>query len=148
MKLSTQSHSSIAATIKKALGRYLSDKGQNFVTDIHLQPVQETGELVIYNDDEEELVRVLVQEWVDCPPEAFNDSIEVHLRQVLESLHKDGFFEQLALMKPYSIVLVDDEKETLAELLLVDDDTMLVSDELLKGLDEELDAFLKELMAD
>ena len=149
MKLSAQSHSSIAATIKKALGRYLADKGQNFVTDIHLQPVQETGELAIYNDDEDELSRVLVHEWVNCPPEAFYDSVELHLKRVLESLQKEGFFEQLALMKPYSMVLVDDEKETLAELLLVDDEeTMLLSDELLKGLDQELDAFLKELMED
>ena len=56
MKLSEQSRSSIAEVVKKALRRYLSDKGQLFVTDIHLQPVQETGELVIYNDDDEELL--------------------------------------------------------------------------------------------
>ena len=50
-------------------------------------------------------------------------------------------------MKPYSFVLVDDDKETVAELMLVDDeDTLLLNDELLKGLDEELDAFLKELL--
>ena len=57
-----------------------------------------------------------------------------------------GDFEKLTILKPYSFVLVDDEKETVAELLLVDDDTLLVNDELLKGLDEELDSFLKELL--
>ena len=41
---------------------------------------------------------------------------------------------------------MDDEKETVAELLLMDDDTLLVNEELLKGLDEELDAFLKDLL--
>ena len=41
---------------------------------------------------------------------------------------------------------MDDEKETIAELLLMDDDTLLVNEELLKGLDEELDSFLKELL--
>ena len=47
----------------------------------------------------------------------------------------------------FSFVLVDDEKETVAELLLIDDeDTLLLSDELLKGLDEELDDFLKKLL--
>ena len=35
---------------------------------------------------------------------------------------------------------------TLKELLLMDDDTLLVNEELLKGLDEELDSFLKELL--
>ena len=44
------------------------------------------------------------------------------------------------------VVLVDEDKETVTELLLVDDDTMLVNDELLKGLDKELDDFLKELL--
>ena len=107
MKLSEQSRSSIAEVVKKALRRYLSDKGQLFVTDIHLQPVQETGGLVIYNDDDEELSHVVVQEWVDCTPEAFHDSVEFHLKQVLESLRKEGFLEKVALMKPYSFVWVD-----------------------------------------
>ena len=57
-----------------------------------------------------------------------------------------GDFDKLTILKPYSFVLVDEEKETVAELLLVDDDTLLVNDELLKGLDEELDSFLKELL--
>ena len=35
-------------------------------------------------------------------------------------------------MKPYSFVLVDDDKETVSELLLVDDeDTMLLDDGLI-----------------
>ena len=50
-------------------------------------------------------------------------------------------------MFPYSFVLVDEDRETVAELLLVDnEDTLLLNDELLKGLDEELDAFLKDLL--
>ena len=49
-------------------------------------------------------------------------------------------------LKTYSFVLVDEEKETVAELLLIDDDTILVNDELLKGLDKELDDFLKDLL--
>ena len=45
--------------------------------------------------------------------------------------------------------LSDEEKETVAELLLIDDDTILVNDELLKGLDKELDdEFLEGLERD
>ena len=47
----------------------------------------------------------------------------------------------------FSFVLVDEDRETVTELLLIDDeDTLLLNDELLKGLDEELDAFLKDLL--
>ena len=52
----------------------------------------------------------------------------------------------MSFLKPYSFVLVDEEKETVAELLLIDDDTILVNNELLKGLDKELDDFLKDLL--
>ena len=59
---------------------------------------------------------------------------------------KNGSFDKLTILKPYSFVLVDEDKETISELLLVDDDTLLVNDELLKGLDKELDDFLKDLL--
>ena len=43
--------------------------------------------------------------------------------------------------------MVDAEKETLAELLIVDEEeTMFLSGELLQGLDDELNTFLKDLL--
>ena len=147
MNLSAQSHSSILSTLKKALGKYQSDAVGHIVTDFHLQPLSETGELVIYNDDEEVLARSVIADWVGCVAEDFYVSIEHILKQALEQLRKEGAIDRItSIMKPYSFVLIDDEKETVSELLLVDDDTVLVSDELLKGLDEELDAFLKDLL--
>jgi hypothetical protein len=93
------------------------------------------------------LARTMVQDWVDCVAEDFYVSVELHLKQALEELRKEGTLDRLGIMKPYSFVLIDDDKETVADLLLMDDEeTMLLNDELLKGLDEELDAFLKELL--
>lgn len=124
-------------------------EGENptVITDIHLQPKQDTGELIIFNDDEEELSRTIVEEWVEYDKDDFYTAAERLLRSAIGSLREKGLLEKTNLMKPYSFVLVDDEKETVAELLLVDDeDTLLLNDELLKGLDEELDAFLKDLL--
>ena len=67
-------------------------------------------------------------------------------RTVLCRMKENGSFDKLTILKPYSFVLVDEDKETISELLLVDDDTLLVNDELLKGLDKELDDFLKDLL--
>jgi hypothetical protein len=51
------------------------------------------------------------------------------------------------LLKPYSFVLIDERKETIAELLIVDEqDTLFLYEGLLKGLDEELDEFLNKLL--
>lgn len=147
MKLSAQSHASIASSLREAVDKYMADGERTVVTDIHLQPKQDSGELIIYNDDDEELSRTIIEEWVDYSEDDFYAIVERVLRGEINSLKEVGALEKLAIMKPYSFVLVDEDKETVTELLLIDDeDTLLLNDELLKGLDEELDAFLKDLL--
>ncbi len=147
MNISEKTRAAISSSIREALCRYVSSEENTVVTDIHLQPKQDSGELLIFNDDDEELARTIIDEWVECETEDFMSEVEPVLRSEIVALSDQGYFEKLSLLKPYSFVLVDEEKETVAELMLVDDDdTLLLNDELLKGLDEELDAFLKELL--
>ena len=147
MKMSEQSRASIVSALKTALCRYTSEGDETVVTDIHLQPNSESGELIIFDDDDQELSRTIIYEWVEYESDDFYTVVEPILRAEVEALKESGKLEKLCLMKPYSFVLVDEDKETVAELLLVDeDDTLLLNDELLKGLDEELDAFLKDLL--
>ena len=146
MKLSTASHTSIVSTIKQALEKYASVE-KNIITDIHLQPCMGSGELAIYNDDEELLASATIQEWAEANPEEFHAGCELVLKKNLNQMYSEGEFASLSIMKPYSFVMVDGDKEALAELLIVDEEeTMFLSDELLKGLDEELDSFLKDLL--
>ena len=147
MKLNIESQTSITTAIKEALKIYQGKKDQHFVTDIYFQPNACTGDLVIYNDDDDELAQVAVPEWVGYPMEGFYADVESLLRETLMAMQKEVNFQELKIFKPFSFVLIGNDKETIAELLLVDDEeTLLVSDELLKGLDEELDAFLKDLL--
>ena len=147
MKMSEQSRASIVSALKTALCRYTSEGDETVVTDIHLQPNSESGELIIFDDDDQELSRTIINEWVEYESDDFYTVVEPILPAEVEALKESGKLEKLCLMKPYSFVLVDEDKETVAELLLVDeDDTLLLNDELLKGLDEELDAFLKDLL--
>ena len=149
MKISEQSHAAVASCIKEALARYAAQEGSANITDIHIQASQDSGELAVFNDDDEELASTIVDEWVDCDSGDFDKEVEALLRAELTALKDGGAFDGLCLLKPYSFVLGDEDKETLAELLLMDDeDTLLLDDELLKGLDEELDAFLKDLLKD
>lgn len=54
MKLSTQSQIAIQTSLREAMGRFVAEgEEQTVITDIHLQPKQDTGELIIFNDDEE-----------------------------------------------------------------------------------------------
>ena len=63
MKLSQSSLSLLEETIKKAISRYTCGCEQTIVTDIHLQPNQNSGELAIFDDEDEELANVTIEEW-------------------------------------------------------------------------------------
>lgn len=147
MKLSAQSQTSVVSSLQAALVKYKEEGERTEVTDIHLQPKADSGELVVFNDDDEELSRTRIAEWVDYEGDDFYKKVERVLRSALEGLKEKGGLDHLCLLKPYSFVLVDEEKETITELLLVDEEeTLLLSEDLLQGLDEELNAFLKDLL--
>lgn len=71
MNISEQSHTSIASTLKEAVSRYITTDDNSVVTDIHLQPRQDSGELLIFNDEDEELARTIIDEWVDYDGDDF-----------------------------------------------------------------------------
>lgn len=145
MKLNQSSYSLLESSLHKAVNKLLQKKENPIITDIYLQ-VTIAGEFVIFDDNDEELSRATIAEWVNSKEDALINESQQVLTTLLAKHKESGVFDQLPLMKPYSFVLVDEEKETIADLLLMDDDTMLISEGLLQGLDEELDAFLKELL--
>ncbi len=146
MELNEQSYSAIDSVINKAIQPYSQAHSITEVTDFHLQPNQTTGELTIYNDEDRKLASVIINQWINYDGDDFYDVVERILHSELNKLNENGKFEALSVLKPYSFVLVDEDKETISDLLLVDDDTLFIDDELLKGLDQELDSFLKELL--
>lgn len=146
MKLSPSSLSLLEGSLQKAVSRYRKESDQTIVTDIHLQPGQGTGEFTAYNDDDEELASTTIEEWMTYEGDDFYPNVQRILTSILQKMQAEGSLDNLHILKPYSFVMVDEEKETIGELLLVDDDTLLLNDELLKGLDKELDDFLKNLL--
>jgi hypothetical protein len=147
MKLSRESQSLIEAAIKGAVSRYTGGGERMEITDIHIQATQSSGELHIFDDDDRELGNTIINTWTTYDGNNFYESMERLLRSILVKMKEAGSFENLAIFTPYSFVLVDEDKETVAELLLVDEDTMLASEELLKGVDKELDDFLRKLLS-
>jgi hypothetical protein len=146
MKLSQTSMLLIEQTIRKAIEPFTCGCEQTIVTDIHLQAIVNSGELTLFDDDDKELAAAVIEEWMTYEGDDFYKQAERPLSNVLHTLKQRGELDKLTILQPYSFVLVDDEKETVAELLLMDEDTVLLNGELLKGLDSELDSFLKELL--
>ena len=85
MKLSQQSLSIIESAIQKAVAKYVCSCEQTVVTDIHLQPDQASGQLNIYNDDDEELANIMIEEWATYEGDDFLENVEPSLQHSLQN---------------------------------------------------------------
>ena len=103
---------------------------------------------MVINDNDEEIANIAIDEWKAYTPETFYDEVTTQLTEAIEAENTEGELERLAVWMPYSFVLVDKDRETIADLLLVDEDTLLVKKGLLAGLDEELNKFIEDLLND
>ncbi|MCD8080956.1 MAG: hypothetical protein LUF04_11305 [Bacteroides sp.] len=146
MKLNISSQTLIQQAIRNAVGRSGNDVVPSIITDIHLQPNPINGELIIMDDDDSILEQTVIEEWVDYGGKDFFKRVEATLRALLIQMKEAREFDQTSILNPFTFVLIDEDKETITDLLLIDDDTIVVNEELLKGLDEELDSFLKNLL--
>ena len=143
MKASEQTFQQIERALRKAASKYSPTAECYPLTDLYLQVIQDSGELRIYNDDDEELTRCVVEEWIGNSDEQFYAAVQPILVQAIKNI-KD-VTEHVAILKPYSYVLIGDDRETIADLYLVDDDTIVISGDLMQGLGEDLDLFWNEL---
>ncbi len=146
MKATEQTIQQIERAIRKVADKFPKNVDDGIITDIHLRVNQETGELVAFNDDDKEITRCVIEQWIDNKDDNFFEEVENVLRSALNK-HK-ATVEQMAILKPYSFVLEDEDHEHLAELYLVDDETVIIDTELMAGLDKDLDSFLENLLKD
>ena len=147
MNLTPSSAAALSEALLKIVQLYSGeDEEQLISTDFYLQPFQENGKLSIFNDNDEEIAAVTIEEWTNYAPDTFYDKVATDLATSIETVNADGELERLAVWMPYSFVLVDEERETITDLLLVDDDKLLVKRGLLAGLDEELNKFIEDLL--
>lgn len=146
MNTNEQTLQQIGRAIRKISDKFPAAEEASIMTDIHIRVNQETGEMVAYNDDDNEINRCVVEQWINNTDDNFYDQIVSVIRKSLMK-HKD-IIEQMSILKPFSFVLENDDKESVEELYLVDDETVILDPDLMEGLDEELDAFLEKLLKD
>jgi len=146
MKATEQTLQQIERMLRKVEEKFPQTEDVSQLTDIHLRITQDTGELVVFDDDDKEITRCVIEQWIDNKDDDFYKDIAVTLKSVLNK-HKKAI-EQLPILKPYSFVMENDEHEHLEELYLVDDDTVIIDQELMGGLDKELNDFLNHLLKD
>ena len=144
MKATEQTTQQIERAIREISQKFPSTEEPEVMTDIHLRVSQDSGEMVAFDDDDNEVNRCVIEQWIDNKDENFYKDVTSILHNVL--LKMRDVVDNLSILKPYSFVLEDDDKEHIAELYLVDDDIAIIGGELMEGLDKDLDDFFDDLM--
>jgi hypothetical protein len=145
MKATEQTLQQIERALRKVAEKFPEDKEASMLTDIHIRVTQETGELMAFDDDDKELTRCVVEQWIDNKDDDFYDHVAATLRKCINKQKK--LLENLSVLKPYAFVLEDDDNDSKAELFVVDDeDTVIIDTELMAGLDKDLDNFFDNLL--
>ena len=142
MSLSRETHEKLQDAIIKMAKEFITAE-ETKVTDFHIYVDGSKGDVIIMDDDDNNLARVHILEWEG---EHNEEVFEKALRNLLAEMHKNGHFDSLNIAKPYSFVLTDEDQQSIVDLLIIDDDTIILSEDLLKGFDEEMDEFLKKLL--
>ena len=146
MKATEQTLQQIERTIRKTTDKFPADPNTSVMTDIHVRVFQDSGELITFDDSDEEITRGLVEQWIDNTDDDFYSAIPPIIRKCIE--HQKELVENMGIMKPFTFVLENDEKEPLEELYIVDDDLVIIDDDMMQDLDKDLDEFLDNLLKD
>ena len=125
-------------------------RGTVTLSDLYVSVGFDDLTLAVYDDDEALLVQGSIDEWdaLKEDPETFDERVAASLRRALRDREVTDAIESLDVIRPFSVVLVDDEFEVKEELLRLDEDNLVLDDEFVKNIDRELDDFLDKLLED
>ncbi|MDD7251615.1 MAG: hypothetical protein PUH21_06350 [Prevotellaceae bacterium] len=145
MNLSKQTIQQLDELFGELEKHYSPGSDSPIMTDISFQAHQDSGELTAYDDDDQEIASEVIDEWIDYPEANFNEVVRETLKQYLRSNRERVL--SLSIIHPFSFVLVDGDLETVSDIYQVDDDSIMIEhEELMKGLDQDLNAFITKLL--
>ncbi len=139
-----QSLKQIDRFLRKVIQKFPPVDEPVLLTDVHLRVFPESGDLMAFDDDDVEISRCVVEEWIDNKSETFYIDSASLLRNRLNAMSDD--IDNAGILKPFSFVLENDEKEHVAELYISDDDINIIGGDIMDGWDKDLDSFLEKIM--
>lgn len=144
MKITDQTVQQIERFFRKIAQKLDASADNAVLTDIHVIVSQDSGEMLAFDDDDQEITRCVVEQWIDYKGDDFYEGITQVLRAQLKRLHK--VIDGMGVLKPFSVLLENDEREHVAELYVADDDTVIIGGDIMKDMDKDLDDFFDKLM--
>lgn len=144
MKATIQTQQQVERFVRKVIEKFPADDERALLTDIHIRVNQDTGEMLAFNDHEEEITRCVVEQWIADTADNFYSLVTHTLQDTLAQ--QSERIDKCGILKPFSFVLETEEGEHVAELYVADDDTIIVGDAIMKNLNSELDSFIDDIL--
>ena len=117
------------------------------LTDLYVQVNTITKEIALYDDEEDLLTTIPFFEMDDISSdENVFKVVEDLIREITE---EPTYFDRLLefdLLKPFSLILVNEAFEQHGEVYLLEVGEVVIEDSLFKDIDKELDDFLDHLL--
>lgn len=137
-------------TVKQALCQAAETLNSDYpnvaLTDLFIQIDNEKFLLTIYDDED----HLLFSEEID-EPEKENGKISSGtlktIKQTVNTLHNEQFFNRVNLLNPFSVLLVDQSFAVIQELLTIDSEQIALNEDLLRNWEEELNTFMENLLS-
>ena len=147
MKPTPELSAQMAQLVKEAISHIKNVEEEEIITDFHITGNVDSGDVDIFDDNDILLAHTTIEGCEELDEDDFMHFLAIVLKEELHKLSTQKAFDSLNLFRPYSFVLVDSMHETLEELFVVDDDTVIVTSKLMEGLDKDLDDFIRDLLS-
>jgi hypothetical protein len=144
IKTGEKTYAQLKRVLTKTIEKFPPSEEDLPVTDIIIQVNQSSGDITTFDDDGNEITRANIEEWIGNTSPTFYQDIVPVIRHTLKEMHRRLL--SCGIAKPFDILLTDDEGETVADLYSIDEGTVVLTDEDIRQIDEDLDAFLDHLM--
>jgi hypothetical protein len=140
-----KAYKEVSATLSEAIENLRNGYKGNSLTDIYLIVDEDSGELSIFDDEENLLSQRIIESWISDDD---NEDVVVRLlREVVEKFDMDNKFDDLDIYKPFSVNLADENFIVQEELLLIEDDSIIrIESDFMDRIDKEFDEFLDRLL--
>lgn len=144
--------SQLLRMLNKVAAKFPASEEPTIMTDIHIRVNQDTGDVMVYDDNDTEITRIVVDEWISDKEdtENFYSNAAKELRRLLYLNNSEGkeYGMMPCICMPFNYVLENELGEVIEELYIADieQDTLIVGEPFMVGLSEDLDDFIKKLL--
>ena len=108
--------------------------------------------LDIYDDTDNKLYSMPLTMWDEYKEDNNDNDVLLNfaltLGETISTTDLADLFNELEYNTPFSIVMVDQQMETIADIYTIDDNNIVIGDDFWEKMDKELDDFFEILMSD